>query len=57
MFRLRAKGHGYRRIANLLADQGVFTTKSSVERLVRGLPPYEGEHLAYFRLKGETHAQ
>jgi len=39
-FRLQAQGHGCRRIATLLEDQGVFTTKSSVNRLLRGLPPY-----------------
>ena len=39
-FRLHAEGHGCRMIARLLEDQGVYTTKSSVFRLLRGLPPY-----------------
>ena len=40
VLRLYSEGNGYRRIARLLEGHGVFTTKSSVERLVRGLPPY-----------------
>ena len=45
-FRLHAKGHGCRMIARLLESQGVYTTKSSVSRLLRGQPPYDkGESL------------
>ena len=40
VFRLRSKGWGFRRIANVLIAQGVVTSKSSVERLVKRLPPY-----------------
>ena len=39
-FRLHAEGHGCRTIARLLEDQGVYTTKSSVYRLLTGQPPY-----------------
>ena len=38
--KLQAQGYGFRKIANLLADQGVFTTKSSVERMLKGLESY-----------------
>ena len=40
--RLLSEGNSYRQIARSLDDHGVFTTKSSVERLIRGLPPYRG---------------
>ncbi len=36
------EGLGYRRVADMLIGQGVSTTKSSVERLIKGLPPYQG---------------
>ena len=39
-FRLHSEGHGYRRVASQLADLGVWTTRGSVERLIKGLPPY-----------------
>ena len=42
VFRLYSMGHGYRAIADLMIPLGVSTTKSSVERLVKGLPPYTG---------------
>jgi len=45
VFRLYGQGHGYRRIANELAEMGVSTTKSSVERLIKGLPPYQGRRV------------
>ena len=38
-FRLKDQGYGYRAISNRLKALGVATTKSSVERLIRGLPP------------------
>ena len=38
--KLHTDGHGYQKIARLLEDLGVFTTKSSVFRLLKGLPPY-----------------
>lgn len=42
VFRLHGQGLGYRRVAAALIPMKVFTTKSSVERLVKGLAPYEG---------------
>ena len=44
VFRLHAQGLGYRRVAMALLSLKVSTTKSSVERLIRGLPPYQGRH-------------
>lgn len=41
-FRLYSEGHGYRAIADLLVPLHVSTTKSSVERLIKGRPPYRG---------------
>ena len=41
-FRLYSEGCGYRRVAARLADLGVWTTRGSVERLIKGLPPYQG---------------
>lgn len=38
--RLHREGYGYQRIANRLAEIGVSTTRSSVHRLIAGLPPY-----------------
>ena len=38
--RWHAEGHGYRRIARLLEDLGVFTTRSSIHRLLKGLALY-----------------
>ena len=43
-FRLYAEGHGYRMLASRLADLGVWTTRGSVERLIKGLPPYQGRY-------------
>ena len=40
-FRLKDQGYGYRAIASRLHALGVATTKSSVERLIRGLPSYD----------------
>ena len=34
------KGYGCRKIAQLLQPHQVFTTKSSVDRLIHGKPPY-----------------
>ena len=45
VFRLYSEGHGYRAVATRLAELGVFTTRGSVERLVKGLPPYQRESL------------
>ena len=33
-------GYGCRLIAAMLEEQGIFTTKSSVERLLKGQAPY-----------------
>ena len=41
-FRLYSEGHGNRMLASRLADLGVWTTRGSVERLIKGLPPYNG---------------
>ena len=41
VFELHRQGLGYRRVAVSLESLRVWTTKSSVERLVRGLPPYQ----------------
>jgi len=40
-FRLYSEGYGYRRVASRLADLAVWTTQGSVERLIKGLPPYQ----------------
>jgi hypothetical protein len=40
VFRLRDLGYGCRRIVRLLEEAGVFTTRSSVSRLLNGQLPY-----------------
>ena len=40
VFRLRELGYGCRRIVRSLEEAGVFTTRSSVSRLLNGQPPY-----------------
>ena len=40
VFRLRDLGYGCRRIVRSLEEAGVFTTRSSVSRLLNGQPPY-----------------
>ena len=45
VFLLYGQGRGYRAIAGLLEHQGIYTTKSSVERLIRGLPAYTGRRV------------
>ena len=41
VFQRHEAGQGYRRIASLLAGMRVcYSTKSSVHRLIAGLPPY-----------------
>jgi hypothetical protein len=42
VFRLYSEGKGYRAIADLPIPLHLHTTKSSVERLIKGLPPYPG---------------
>jgi len=42
VFRLRDLGYGCRRIVRSLEEAGVFTTRSSVYRLLNGQPPYAG---------------
>ena len=39
VFRLYSEGLGYRLVATRLADLGVWTTRGSVERLIKGLLP------------------
>ena len=55
VFRLHSQGHGYRRIADLLIPLHVSTTKSSVERLIKGLPPYLGRRVVTQRIGPEGH--
>ncbi len=43
VFRLHGAGVGCRRIVRRLERMGVWTTKSSVHRLLRGHPPYQNE--------------
>ena len=45
VFRLYSEGRGYRRIADDLIPLGVSCTKSSVERLIKGVPPYQGRRV------------
>ena len=45
VFALYAAGNGYRRIADLLMPLGVSTTKSSVERLIKGRGCYLGRRV------------
>ena len=40
VFRLRELGLGYRRVAAVLISIKVWTTKLSVERFIKGKPPY-----------------
>ena len=40
--RWRAQGYGCRKIVKLLEGLGIYTGKSSVDRLLRGQPPYGG---------------
>ena len=40
VFRLRDLGYGCRRIVRSLEEPGVFTTRSSISRLLNGQPPY-----------------
>ena len=40
VFRLRDLGYGCRRIVRSLEEAGVFTTRSSVSRLLNGQLPY-----------------
>jgi len=48
-FRLYSEGCGYRRVAARLADLGVWTTRGSVERLIKGLPPYQDGAPSFLR--------
>ncbi len=42
---MRDLGYGCRRIVRSLEEAGVFTTRSSVSRLLNGQPPYAGIEL------------
>ena len=44
-------GLGYQAIARELSRLGIATSRGSVERLVKGLPPYDGARMAQV-LKG-----
>jgi hypothetical protein len=41
VLRLKLGGLGYQRIAKELELYGVHTSRGSVERFVKGLPPYD----------------
>ena len=41
VFRWKLAGLGYQRIAHRLNAAGVPTSRGSVERLLKGLPPYD----------------
>jgi len=43
--RLKLSGLGYQAVAEELERYGVRTSRGSVERLVKGLPPYEDAEL------------
>ena len=45
-FRLYSEGCGYRSVVARLAALGVWTTRGSVERLIKGRPPYSGSRPA-----------
>ena len=45
VFRLHSLGYGCRRTVMSLEEAGVFTTRSSVSRLLNGQPPYAGIEL------------
>jgi hypothetical protein len=45
VFQWYSLGWGYRRIANELTALGALTSKSSIERVVKGLPPYQGRRV------------
>ena len=42
VFRLPDLGYGCRRIVRSLEEAGVFTSRSTVSRLLNGQPPYAG---------------
>jgi len=47
-----SQGFGYQRIAGMLEDEGVFTTRGSVERLVKGRGCYAGRRVAVEHVSG-----
>ena len=42
---MAGQGYGCRRIVRLLESKGVYCGKSSVDRPLRGLPPYRGNRV------------
>jgi len=52
-FQAYSQGLGYRAIADLLIPLGVSTTKSSVERLIKGWGAYRGRRLRVAVQSGE----
>ena len=57
VFKLLSQGLGYRAIADALAERQLcYTTKSSVERMVKGQPPYQGRRVVRARLNGQIKA-
>ena len=47
VFMLYSQGFGYRRLAEMLEDQEVYTTGGSVERLIKGRGPYQGRRVVF----------
>ena len=45
VFDLNRQGLGVYRITTALEDHGVYTSRSSVDRLLRGLPPYDASKI------------
>ena len=55
VFTLYGEGLGYRAIADRLAELRVcYPTKSSVERLIKALPPYQGRRVRAGSVDGPT---
>jgi len=42
-----SKGNGYARIAGMLENEGVYTTRGSVERLIKGRGSYQGRRVVF----------
>ena len=53
VIRLNEQGLGRRRIAQALGRHGCRTSKSSVERLIKGLPPYENRATVHHTVRPE----
>ena len=51
---LREQGLGYRAIVDYLMGQGVATSKSSIERCLKGLPPYQDRRVMSQHSQNDT---